>query len=65
MIEQYPDIRWKQRFENLTKAKTLLDTMKGISVETMTPVEIAGWIHIFSLVFKLSWKTLRDFMISR
>lgn len=31
----------------------------------MDYVDIAGWIHIFDLVFELSWKTLRDYMLAQ
>ena len=59
------DIRWKQRFDNLTRAKLQLDPVVLERKEDMKQVEIAGWIHIFDLVFELSWKTLRDYVISR
>lgn len=59
------DIRWKQRFDNLTRTKQQLDPIAFEIPERMKHVEIAGWIHIFDLVFELSWKTLRDYMISR
>lgn len=59
------DIRWKQRFDNFTRAKLQLDQIVMENKNDMKQVEIAGWIHIFDLVFELSWKTLRDYMISR
>lgn len=59
------DIRWKQRLDNLTRAKLQLDPILLDKPEKMKHVEIAWWIHIFDLVFELSWKTLRDYMVSR
>ncbi len=56
------DIRWKQRFTNLTQAKILLDSISQAQIDKLSPVELAGWVHIFDLVFELSWKTLRDLM---
>lgn len=59
------DIRWKQRFANLTKAKEILNTIKGVQTNEQNPVMLAGWIHVFDLVFELSWKTLRDYMTAQ
>jgi nucleotidyltransferase substrate binding protein (TIGR01987 family) len=59
------DIRWKQRLTNLTRAKNMLDGIKDQKLEDMDYVDIAGWIHIFDLVFELSWKTLRDYMLAQ
>lgn len=65
MTIQELDIRWKQRFANLTRSKNILDTIVGIDIQALDPVMIAGWIHIFDLVFELSWKTLRDYMLAQ
>ncbi len=59
------DIRWKQRLSNLTRAKNRLDGIKNQKLEDMDYVDVAGWIHIFDLVFELSWKTLRDYMVAQ
>jgi nucleotidyltransferase substrate binding protein (TIGR01987 family) len=59
------DIRWKQRFANLTRAKKMLDGIKNQEIRDMDYVDIAGWIHIFDLAFELSWKTLRDYMLAQ
>ncbi len=63
--QQKLDIRWKQRFMNLTRAKNMLDNIKKQNLQDMDYVDIAGWIHIFDLVFELSWKTLRDYMLAQ
>jgi Nucleotidyltransferase substrate binding protein like len=65
MNTQDLDIRWKQRFANLTRAKKMLDGITNQKLEDMDYVDIAGWIHIFDLVFELSWKTLRDYMLAQ
>lgn len=59
------DIRWKQRLSNLTRAKKMLDGIEKQKLQDMDYVDIAGWIHIFDLVFELSWKTLRDYMLAQ
>jgi nucleotidyltransferase substrate binding protein (TIGR01987 family) len=59
------DIRWKQRLANLTRAKKMLDGIQDQDITDMNYVDVAWWIHIFDLVFELSWKTLRDYMIAQ
>jgi hypothetical protein len=59
------DVRWKQRFNNFNRSLELLSTITGVHVDSLSPVEIAGWIHIFDMTFELSWKTLRDYMIAQ
>jgi len=36
-MDEFKDIRWKQRFENFNKSYTLLDSMMVISFPSSTP----------------------------
>ncbi len=65
MDQNVLDIRWKQRFQNLSRIRSQLDAISKRPVAQMSSVEIAGWIHIFSIAFELSWKTLRDYMLAQ
>ena len=60
---QTPDIRWKQRFENLQSAYQLL--LEAISASQQTPenklIRVA-LIKAFEMTFELSWKTLKDYL---
>jgi len=54
------DIRWKQRFENFTKA---FETFKRIlEIQNPNEAEKMGLIQAFEIVFELSWKTLKDYL---
>lgn len=54
------DIRWKQRFQNLTNAFAQLEEIAG--QETLNKFEQAGMIQTFEFTFELAWKTLKDFL---
>ena len=43
----------------------MLDPIIKQPLVEMDYVDIAGWIHIFDLVFELSWKSLRDYMFAQ
>ena len=55
--------RWRQRFENLHKAYSLL--AEGATAESLTPLESEGLIQRFEYTFELCWKTLKDFLNDR
>lgn len=58
-----PDIRWKQRFENLDKGlQRLLKTQKAFSKTDEPDVVRIALIGAFMFTFELSWKTLKDFL---
>ncbi|GAU76357.1 HI0074 family nucleotidyltransferase substrate-binding subunit [Fusibacter sp. 3D3] len=58
------EIRWHQRYENLTKAykqfKEAIDRY-----EELSKLEKEGLIQRFEYTFELSWKTLKDFLESK
>jgi nucleotidyltransferase substrate binding protein (TIGR01987 family) len=58
------DIRWQQRFENLTKALSRLhEALHGIAQEPKNHLYQIALIGAFQFTFELSWKTLKDYLI--
>ena len=54
------DIRWRQRFQNYTKALQKLD--EALQLKEMSELERAGLIQYFEFTFELGWKTLKDYL---
>ena len=58
------DIRWKQRFENFSKAFKQLD--EAIKVyPNLSDLEKEGLVQRFEYTFELAWKTLKDYLESK
>ncbi len=57
---QDSDIRWKQRFTNLERAFTNLES--AVAISSLDILQRAGMIQFFNLAFELSWKTLKDLL---
>ncbi|KAB3529685.1 nucleotidyltransferase substrate binding protein [Alkaliphilus serpentinus] len=58
------EIRWKQRYENFTKAYNQFDS--AISMfENLSVLEKEGLIQRFEYTFELAWKTLKDYLESQ
>jgi nucleotidyltransferase substrate binding protein (TIGR01987 family) len=57
-----PDIRWKQRFHNFSRALTLLREALERQPENLTLLEKEGVIQRFEYTFELAWKTLKDYL---
>jgi nucleotidyltransferase substrate binding protein (TIGR01987 family) len=56
------DIRWKQRFDNFSKAFALLQ--QTVEQGDLNIAERAGLIQFFEVAFELSWKVLKDYLVS-
>ncbi|MDR1146783.1 MAG: nucleotidyltransferase substrate binding protein [Verrucomicrobiales bacterium] len=54
---QNPD-RWRQRLENLNKARARL--VAACAQTNYSELEIAGLVQTYEFTFELCWKTLRD-----
>jgi nucleotidyltransferase substrate binding protein (TIGR01987 family) len=57
------ETRWKQRFENLTKAFRLLE--EAATAQNLSALESEGLIQRCEYTFELSWKTLKDYLESK
>ena len=55
-----PDIRWKQRFQNLEKAYFKLQD--AVHTENPSDLEKAGIIQVYGFTFELAWKTVKDYL---
>lgn len=54
-----PDIRWKQRFENYSKA--VAQMTRFIERGELNEMEEQGLIQSFEYTYELAWTTLKDF----
>lgn len=57
------DIRWKQRYENYSRAMTNLE--EALTKQELSKLEKAGVVHIYEVTFELAWKTLKDYLESK
>ena len=56
------DIRWKQRFENFSKACGLFSEIDGYEFDQTPPIIREGFIQRFEITFDLAWKTMNDYL---
>jgi nucleotidyltransferase substrate binding protein (TIGR01987 family) len=56
------DIRWKQRFENFSKACVLLSEINEYELENTPAIICEGFIQRFEITFELAWKTVKDYL---
>ena len=59
-MDNYKEIRWKQRFQNFEQSYKLLARYINKSIET--ELERAGIIQLFEISFELSWKLMKDYL---
>jgi nucleotidyltransferase substrate binding protein (TIGR01987 family) len=59
-MNQYKDVRWKQRFVNFEKSYKLLE--KYIHTPIESELDRAGIIQLFEISFELSWKLMKDYL---
>lgn len=58
------DIRWHQRFENLTKAfHRFREALQGTAKEPNNHLYQIALIGAFQFTFELSWKTMKDYLV--
>ena len=57
-MSENPDIRWKQRFQNYSKAVGQLS--KFIEKGELNELEEQGLIQSFEYTYELAWNTLKD-----
>ncbi len=58
------ETRWKQRFNNLTRAYNQLKNAND-RFDELSTLEKEGLVQRFEYTFELSWKTLKDFLESK
>lgn len=54
--------RWKQRFDNFTKAYYKLVMVAELNVLRDDEIAKMALVQAFEFTFELAWKTLKDFM---
>lgn len=59
-MDQFKDVRWRQRFVNFQRSYKLLS--KYINEPLETELERAGIIQFFEIAFELSWKLMKDYL---
>ncbi len=57
------DIRWRQRFQNFTKALALLREPFARETGSLSDLEKEGVVQRFEVTFELAWKTLKDYLV--
>ena len=62
IVHKDPVIRWKQRFQNFSKALALLRQALEHGPSRLSLLEKEGVIQRFEYSFELAWKTLKDFL---
>lgn len=56
-------IRWKQRFQNYSRAYQLLrSALENGGVESLSDLEKEGVIQRFEYSYELAWKTMKDYL---
>ncbi len=54
------DIRWRQRWQNYTKALLYLE--QALDIDQLDFAQRAGIIQFFEMTFELAWKVLKDYL---
>lgn len=57
------DVRWKQRFENFSRAFVLLREAMETDDDALSQLEKEGVIQRFEYTFELAWNVLKDRMM--
>ena len=65
-MPQNPDVRWRQRFQSLTKAFAQQSAAAQLADQPpLSDLEQQGLIQAFEFTHELAWNTLKDFLESR
>lgn len=56
------DIRWKQRFNNYSKALQLLESCIPANPAEPTHKDILAMVQAFEMVVELAWNLIKDYM---
>lgn len=57
-----PDVRWRQRFENYSRALSLLSSALAGGPDVLNDLEKEGAVQRFENTVELAWKALKDFL---
>ena len=57
------DVRWKQRFQNFSRAFVLLrSALHEKCLDDFSDLEQEGIVHRFEYTYELAWKTCKDYL---
>jgi nucleotidyltransferase substrate binding protein (TIGR01987 family) len=62
-MDNSKSIRWKQRFQELSKSFAQL--RKALEIESPDEIYRAGIIQFFEMTLELAWKTMKDYLESQ
>ncbi len=57
-----PDIRWRQRLQNYSRALSLLQSALVRGVGALNDLEKEGTVQRFEYTVELAWKSLKDYI---
>lgn len=57
-----PDIRWRQRLQNYSRALSLLQSALTQGPDVLNDLEKEGTVQRFEYTVELAWKSLKDYL---